>query len=136
MRHINIENYDILLQGEKWKYEITPCSRDAIPFLENNERIVTWLVPRGDSNSHIGCKAHIPVILHGDRYWTLSLRMSKCIYRHIRLRKGFKNIQTLHGIQTLRIPQLLYNEKQRTQSRFEVISLKVLTCTPCFLKNT
>jgi len=42
------------------------------------------------------------------------------IYRSVRLRRGFNNIQTVHGIQTLRIPQLLLNEKQRTQARFEV----------------
>ena len=124
MRHINIDQYDILLQGESWKYEMTPCSREAIPLLENNERIVTWLVPRGNGQSNVECKAHIPAILHGSKYWTLSLRMSKCIYRHVRLRKGFKNLQNIHGIQTLRIPQLLYNEKQRTQSRFEVCKIR------------
>jgi len=64
------------------------------------------------------------VILFKEKYWTLSLRMSKCIYRHIRLSKGFNNIQNVHGVQTLRIPQLLLNEKKRTQARFEVFCHK------------
>ena len=121
MRCINIDDYSILLQGESWIYDVLPCSKDAIPLLESNESVVTWLVPKTDQMklSHT-CTTHIPVIFYKCKYWTLSLRMSKCIYRHIRLRKGFKNIQTVHGVKTLRIPQLLFNEKQRTQIRFEV----------------
>jgi hypothetical protein len=120
MRSLNINNYTVLLQGEQWTHNVAPCCKDAIPLLENNETIVTWLIPKGNKLTHIECKAHIPAILFNNKYWTLSLRMSKCIYRHIRLRKGFKNVQTIHGIKTLRIPQLLFNEKQRTQNRFEV----------------
>ena len=40
----------------------------------------------------------------------------------VRLRQGFENVQTVHGVQTLRIPTLLFNEKQRTQARFKVSS--------------
>jgi len=52
--------------------------------------------------------------------------MSQCIYQHIRLRKGFNNIQNVHGVQTLRIPQLLLNEKKQTQARFEVFEFSRL----------
>tara|TARA_X000000368_G_scaffold46053_2_gene33012 strand:+ start:2681 stop:3226 length:546 start_codon:yes stop_codon:yes gene_type:complete len=85
-------------------------------YLENNESIVSWLCPR-DSDK---CSAHIPAIFYQNKYWSLSLRMSKCIYRHVRLRRGFANIQSIHGVQTLRIPQTLLQEKRRTQIRFEV----------------
>lgn len=119
MRCVNIDDYKVLLQGDPWTHDVLPCSKEAIPLLENNESVVTWLVPVNTSGSQT-FSAHIPVILYKSKYWTLSLRMSKCIYRHIRLRKGFKNIQNVHGIETLRIPQLLFNEKQRTQARFEV----------------
>lgn len=117
MRCVNIDDYQIILKGDVWNHDILPCSKDAIPLLENNESIVSWLAPKKNGD---GLITHIPAIYYKHKYWTLSLRMSKCIYRHIRLRKGFKNLQTVHGIKTLRIPQLLYNEKQRTQTRFEV----------------
>jgi len=99
------------------KQSIPPCSKSAVGLLANNESVVTWLSPKNDMHNY---HTHIPVILFKEKYWTLSLRMSKCIYRHICLRKGFNNIQNVHGVQTLRIPQLLLNEKKRTQARFEV----------------
>lgn len=117
MRSVNMEHYKILVQGQEWNRETPPCSRDASLALENNEAVVTWLAPRDALGVF---SRHIPVIRYKDKFWTISLRMSKSIYRSVRLRKGFKNLQTLQGVQTLRIPQLLFNEKQRTQARFKV----------------
>jgi len=118
MKIINSSLYNVVLKGEQWKHAIPPCSRAAVTLLANNESIVTWLSPKDKSYEDVS--SHIPVILFKSKYWTLSLRMSKCIYRHIRLRKGFDNRQMVHGVETLRIPQLLLNEKRRTQARFEV----------------
>jgi hypothetical protein len=117
MKAVNASLYNIVLKGEVWHHNVPPCSKSAVCLLANNESVVTWLSPKDDMDN---CLTHIPVILFKEKYWTLSLRMSKCIYRHIRLRKGFSNIQNVHGVQTLRIPQLLLNEKKRTQARFEV----------------
>jgi len=117
LKALNASLYNIVLKGEVWHHSIPPCSKSAVCLLANNESVVTWLSPKDDMDN---CLTHIPVILFKEKYWTLSLRMSKCIYRHIRLRKGFDNFQNVHGVQTLRIPQLLLNEKKRTQARFEV----------------
>lgn len=117
MKSINLTLYNVILKGENWSHVIPPCSKGAVALLANNESIVTWISPKDETND---CLKHIPVILYKGKYWTLSLRMSKCIYRHVRLRKGFENRQTVHGVVTLRIPQLLLNEKKRTQARFEV----------------
>jgi hypothetical protein len=46
--------------------------------------------------------------------------MQKAIYRHIRLKKGFKNEERMDGMSKLRIPDVLLKEKMRTQSRFDV----------------
>jgi hypothetical protein len=46
--------------------------------------------------------------------------MQKAIYRHIRLKKGFKNEEMVDGMSKLRIPDILLKEKMRTQSRFDV----------------
>jgi len=124
MKAVNAQQYNIVLKGQVWEHNVPPCSKSAVCLLANNESVVTWLSPKDDMDN---CLTHIPVILFKGKYWTLSLRMSKCIYRHIRLRKGFNNIQNVHGVQTLRIPQLLLNEKKRTQARFEVRKSTFLT---------
>lgn len=116
MKPLNSSMYNVVLRGKTWDKSFSPCSKEAIRYLENNESIVSWLCPR-DSDK---CTSHIPAIFYQDKYWSLSLRMSKCIYRHVRLRRGFANIQSIHGVQTLRIPQTLLQEKRRTQIRFEV----------------
>lgn len=120
-----MDHYNILVQGQEWDRDTPPCSREASQVLENNEAFVTWLAPR----DALGAFAlHIPAIRYQGKYWTISLRMSKSIYRSVRLRKGFDNMQTVHGVQTLRIPQLLFNEKQRTQARFKVTRTPLHEC--------
>ena len=65
-------------------------------------------------------KEQIPCILYKGKYYSLSLRMQKAIYRHIRLKKGFQNEENMDGMAKLRIPDVLLKEKMRTQSRFDV----------------
>ena len=55
------------------------------------------------------------------QYFRLSLRMMKSIWRHVRLKKGFVNVERApYGGLKLKIPTLLLTEKMRTQSRFNV----------------
>ena len=96
-------------------WQVSPCSKDAISLLERNERIVTWLMPVSGT-----IKDQIAAIRYKDGYYSLSLRMMKAIYRHVRLYKDFVNIENVNGIQKQRIPELLLKEKIRTQSRFDV----------------
>ena len=70
--------------------------------------------PNGD------IKDQIPVIRYRGAYYSLSLRMMKAIYRHVRLQKGFVNVENVNGIRKQRIPEALLAEKIRTQSRFDV----------------
>jgi hypothetical protein len=115
MRIIDTTNMELVSVGMPWRHEISPCSKAAIALLERNTKVVTWMAPRGG-------KPHeqIPCIMYKERYYSLSLRMQKAIYRHIRLKKGFKNEETVNGTAKLRIPDLLLKEKIRTQSRFDV----------------
>ena len=47
--------------------------------------------------------------------------MMKAIWRHVRLRKGFENVERApYGGLKLKIPVALLAEKHRTQSRFNV----------------
>lgn len=127
MRVVNMQHYRVVLKGQEWTGPLPPCAKEAMALLENNEEIVSWLAPiDGDGT----CARHVPAVRYKGNYWTISLRMSKSIYRSVRLRQGFENVQTVHGVQTLRIPLLLFNEKQRTQARFKVLFARRLACAP------
>ena len=117
MRVIDMAGMEVVSRGDGWEHAPLPCSKEAVRLLEKNERIVTWLRPVGGSVSE-----HVPAILYKSKYYSLSLRMQKAIYRHIRLKKGFTNEEVMDGIPKLRIPDVLLKEKIRTQSRFDVSS--------------
>lgn len=102
--------------GRQWPHEAPPCSKAMVSRLERNERLVFWLQPKHGSEQD-----QIPAIKLPDGFYTLSLRMMKAIWRHVRLRKGFSNLERAHlGGYKLRIPTVLLTEKMRTQSRFNV----------------
>jgi hypothetical protein len=87
-----------------------------VGLLERNEPLVYWLQPSGKAEQE-----QIPALKLTDGFYTLSLRMMKAIWRHVRLRKGFHNLERAQlGGYKLRIPTVLLTEKMRTQSRFNV----------------
>jgi hypothetical protein len=118
MKYIPMENYEVVHSGQSWQYEEKPCHKHMLAFLEKNESIVTWLQPK----KHGGCiEKQVPCIRMKDKYYSISLRMMKAIWRHVRLVKGFVNHDVAKdGSRRLRIPLALYHEKQRTQLRFNV----------------
>jgi len=115
MKALDMTNMEVVYTGMAWMHAIPPCSKQAIELLERNTKIVTWVMKRGGD-----VKDQIPCILYKGKYFSLSLRMQKAIYRHIRLKKGFKNEENMDGMAKLRIPDVLLKEKMRTQSRFDV----------------
>jgi hypothetical protein len=115
MKAIDMSDMEIVYSGMPWKHAIPPCSKQAIELLERNTKIVTWVMCKGGT-----VKDQIPCIVYNGKYYSLSLRMQKAIYRHIRLKKGFKNEERMDGMSKLRIPDVLLKEKMRTQSRFDV----------------
>jgi hypothetical protein len=118
MKFIPIEKYRIIDSGQTWPHANKPCQKDMLPFLEKNEALVTWLQPRCAPTS---ITKQIPSIRVKNRYYTVSLRMMKAIWRHVRLIKGFVNKDVAKdGQERLRIPMALFHEKLRTQLRFNV----------------
>jgi hypothetical protein len=82
---------------------------------------VSWLQPVDGR-----VEDQIPAIRVNDAFYSMSLRMMKAIWRHVRLRKGFDNVErSPYGGMKLKIPTSLLAEKLRTQSRFNV-SLSLL----------
>ena len=129
MRVIDMSSMEVVCKGDIWEHALLPCSKEAIKLLEKNEKIVTWLRPAGGTVTE-----HVPAILYKEKYYSLSLRMQKAIYRHIRLKKGFRNEEVMDGIPKLRIPDVLLKEKIRTQSRFDVSGGPPNALSICFIR--
>jgi len=91
-----------------------------IPRLERNEAYVSWMQPHGGRVEDM-----FPAIRIDKGFYTLSLRMMKAVWRHVRLKKGFVNREAVPHVGTLlRIPTVLLMEKIRTQERFNVSSVR------------
>jgi hypothetical protein len=117
MRIIDMSKYTVVDSGQTWPYETRPCREEMLPLLEQNESIVTWIQPNGSTD----VDEQIPVIRIKRNYYSVSLRMMKSMWRHVRLASDFVNRDTgKNGCKRLRIPNKLYIEKRRTQSRFMV----------------
>ena len=119
-----MSSMEVASAGVPWTHAMSPCSKQAIHLLERNAKVVTWLTPKGSDETH----EQIPCIMFKGKYFSLSLRMQKAIYRHVRLKKGFKNEESVNGFPKLRIPDLLLKEKIRTQSRFDVSAAVAAEC--------
>jgi hypothetical protein len=123
MKRLDMTGICVVFAGECWAHDVPPCSREMVPYLERNERLVSWLQPIAG-----GVHDQVPAIRVNDAFYTISLRMMKAIWRHVRLRKGFDNVERApYGGLKLKIPVTLLAEKLRTQSRFNV-SPPALVC--------
>jgi hypothetical protein len=77
MKKIDIKNYYIVDSGQSWPYAKKPCRKEMLPMLEQNESIVTWIVPKNAKS----LKEQIPVIRINQKYYSMSLRMMKAVWR-------------------------------------------------------
>ena len=116
MRRLDMGAYSVVSVGDDWRHEQPPCSKEMMCHLERNERIGSWLQPVSG-----GVQEQIPAVRVNGSFYSISLRMMKAIWRHVRLRKGFSNVERApYGGAKLKIPVALLAEKLRTQSRFNV----------------
>ena len=121
MKRLDMTDVCVVYAGDDWRHSLPPCSREMMTHLEKNERLVSWLQPvRGTVLDQL------PAIRVQDEFYSISLRMMKAIWRHVRLRKGFDNVERApYGGLKLKIPVTLLAEKLRTQSRFNVGSILI-----------
>jgi hypothetical protein len=116
MKRLDMSGVCVVYAGEDWHHSKSPCSKDMMCHLERNERLVSWLQPASGT-----VHDQIPAIRVKDGFYSISLRMMKAIWRHVRLRRGFENVERApYGGYKLKIPIPLLAEKHRTQSRFNV----------------
>jgi hypothetical protein len=90
---LDVSSMDIIFRGKVWNHMEDPCAKSVVHLLERNESLVTWLQPKGGS-----VQDQIPAINVNGQYRSLSLRMQKSIWRHIRLKKGFINLENLSQV--------------------------------------
>ena len=127
MKRLDMSGVSVVYAGEDWRHVHPPCNREMMCHLERNEKLVSWLQPVSGA---VGDQ--IPAIKVEDGFYSISLRMMKAIWRHVRLRKGFDNVERApYGGYKLKIPVALLAEKHRTQSRFNVSGW--LVCSAFFL---
>ena len=116
MKRVDMKGVYVVYTGEDWRHASPPCSREMMAHLERNERLVSWLQPVQGT-----VLDQMPAIRVKDEFYSISLRLMKAIWRHVRLRKGFDNVERApYGGLKLKIPTILLAEKLRTQSRFNV----------------
>jgi hypothetical protein len=116
MREINLQNVVVVQAGLSWPHLQQPTNRSMLPFLERNEQFVSWLQPKNGSVDD-----QLATIKIGSKFYSLSLRLQKALFRHVRLQANFINRERLpDGRLKLRIPVSLLNDKRRTAARFSV----------------
>jgi len=117
MKVLNVDAMTLIHRGEDWPFQQNPCTKEMMGLLEKNERYISWFQPNRSKNTD----DQIPALYIQGVFYTLSLRMMKCIWRHVRLHKKFINHElSMYGTRKLKIPKTLYFEKIRTQRRFNV----------------
>lgn len=117
-RAIDTSNLKLIHCGKECTLPLHTCTdTEILLFLERKEHYIYWFQPNDSSAP----KDQIPALKHKDAFYSLSLRTMKSVWRHVRLRKNFQNIERAHsGGYKLKIPIALWTEKKRTQYRFQV----------------
>ena len=117
MRVVDMSSHSVVCCDLPWPHSAAPSTKEMLSRLERNEAFISWLQP-----THGSVEDQFPAIKIGSDFFTISLRMMKAVWRHVRLKKGFVNREVVPHIGTkLRIPALLLSEKIRTQHRFNVM---------------
>lgn len=111
-----MENHIVVRGGLEWPHPRLPSTKEMLTRLERNEAFISWLQPQDGQVDD-----QFPAMKINGAYYTISLRMMKAVWRHVRLKKGFVNRELVPHIgMKLRIPSVLLSEKIRTQQRFNV----------------
>ena len=133
LKTVDISSYKLVHCGIECPISLTESTdRQILLALEKREQYVYWFQP----TKSVDPNDQIPTLKFEETYYQLSLRMMKCVWRHIRLKKDFKNVERAHcGGLKLKIPSALWAEKKKTQIRFQVffcVQVLFLSLFLCF----
>lgn len=126
MKVVDVNLYKVVKAGIPCETPTPFKIETIVNVMERNEGYIYWLQPPDTSPSkQIAC-----VQINGV-FYQLNLKLEKAIFRHIRLCKGFVNLEKLEdGTPKLRIPSRLLREKMRTSIRCQV---RVYVCILFFV---
>jgi hypothetical protein len=114
MKEISLKQMTIIQCGQAWPHPVHPTQRAMLPLLERKEQLVSWLQPTDG-----GVEDQVPSLRINNRFYSISLRLQKALFRHVRLQADFLNRErTPDGREKLRIPVSLLRDKRRTAARF------------------
>ena len=119
MKEVDVSSCELVHAGREWDYPQQPCAKEMIPLLERRETYCSWFQPINGTVDD-----QFPAMKIKSKYYLLSVRVEKAIFRHVRLKRGFVNRECVaDGRLKLRIPRPLLIEKRRTARRFTVSPL-------------
>lgn len=118
LKPLNTHPLRLVHYGKECPFFISTLSdSEILSRLERNESYVYWFQPPHSAKP----SDLLPALCINNTFYTPSLRVMKALWRHVRLKKDFKNIERSHtGGFKLKIPTALWMEKKRTQLRFHV----------------
>jgi hypothetical protein len=121
LKRLDLSDMKLIHCGKECPFPLSISDTEIMRLLEKNEKYIYWFQPLRSTDP----ADQIPVIKSGSAFYGLSLRLMKSIWRHVRLKKNFRNIERSHsGGYKLKIPTALWLEKKRTQYRFHVVKKK------------
>lgn len=116
MKEVDVSNCTLICAGDSWTHEQFPSAPNMSTLLERKENYCTWFQPKDG-----GVDDQFPAFRIQSKYYAISLRVQKVLFRHVRLKRNFNNREkTANGVEKLKIPKSLLMDKQRTSCRFKV----------------
>lgn len=121
MKVVDVSRFEVVRAGVPC-FTPPPVHVETIAkLMERNEDYIFWLQPPGQ-----GVEAQVACVQINSVFYQLNMRLEKAIFRHIRLNRGFQNLEKLEdGTPKLRIPTRLLREKMRTSLRSKVCSVQI-----------
>jgi hypothetical protein len=109
----NAENMIVVHRGKDAPFcgDVSVC--DMVRVLHKQEQYVWWLQPAG-----MGIDAQRAVLRVEGKYYCLTLRVMRSIWKHVKVHKSFCNYEVgIHGGYKLRIPTKLLKDKLKSYKR-------------------
>ena len=127
MKPLDASRYTVVKAGRKYLAPEPVCMKALRAELERSEALVHWLQPLGGALAD-----QVPCLHVNGQLFRADQKLEKAMFRHIRLSKGFSNVERLaDGTAKLRIPARLLEQKQKTSARFLVRPLPASAARRC-----
>lgn len=122
MKELDTNAVTVVKAGRKLELPAPLELGQLMRVLERNDASVFWMQPAdGTVDDQFAC------VCVNDKYYALSAKLEKAVFRNVRLTRDFRNYEYLaDGTKKLRIPHRLFAEKLRTSSRVRAACLFML----------